>query len=175
MDARSGLHHCAVVLMYGLALASAGCSSAGQIRLGGTLKGDAVVDSTGTQAFLARGGLRVSLREANFVYGSKVRHSYTGRLIIALTNEGKEPVHFGDKGVLLVTSFGLPGPEEPPTVTSDNSQTPDNVARDGITLQPGQSATLEFHRITFYPKFLFLRYVVHREPVEVVIGAGVRY
>jgi len=175
MGARSGLHYCAIGTMLGVVLASAGRSHHGQIRLASAVKGNAVVDSTGTQAFLSGGNVRLSIREANFVHGSKTVHSCLGRLIIAVTNEGNKPVHFGNRGVLLVTSFGAPGPEEPPAVTRENSHAPDNIGREGISLETGQSATLEFNSVTFYPAFLILRYVVDREPAEVVIGAGVRY
>jgi hypothetical protein len=161
--------------MLSLALASAGCSHHGQIRLASAVGGNAAVDSTGTQALLSKGNVHLAIREANFVHGSETVHSYLGQLIIAVTNEGKKPVQFGNRGVLLVTSFGLPGPEEPPPPTLENSQVPDNVGRDGVTLQPGQAATFEFKRITFYPKFLFLRYNVDGDSVQVLIRAGVRY
>jgi hypothetical protein len=172
MDARGGLCHCALATGFLLVTALGGCTSLGRIIFTSSVRVDATVDDKGTQAFLCGAKVRIGILEGRYGYSTGIEHLKYGRLRLSLTNTGDTPVSLTAASVLFLASSSTSAVESVPSLT--NARTPDKMGKDGITLAPGQTETLEFNAL-FFPQSLFLRYRVDGKLFEAVIGLGVRY
>jgi hypothetical protein len=93
---------------------------------------------------------------------------------LGLTNTGDKSVSFSDVLVLFFASPNTSVAETVSPASSANARAPDRMGKEGVTLAPGQTETLEFNAL-FFPQSLFLGYRVDGKPFEAVIGLGVRH
>jgi hypothetical protein len=173
VDARGGPCQCALATAFFLVTALGGCTSLGQITFTAPVRGNVAVDDNGAQAFLSEAKVRVAILEGRYGYSTDIEHLKYGRLRLSLTNTGDKSVAFGDVLVLFSASSNTSAPENVSPASSANVRAPDRMGKEGITLAPGQTETLEFNAL-FFPQSLFLRYRIDGKPFEAIIGLAVR-